>query len=444
MLSSNLSRPKQRRTSAQIDDVTLNYVKSTSQYDPASRSPYYSSPASPRVPSATRSNAVGPSLTRRRLLVLCVALFMTCLYLFSPSIRSTGGAPNSTAKPAKGLSLDVGPTSFQHKAGRKYLGYNTHSGYHNQRIALENALTLAKLTNRTLLLPPVRLGSAVPWISYDKMRGRLQQSNKIGLEHCKDFKEQDLLPRECMGYYDWTEVHWKLFVDVKRLGENNVVDRWDESDTFLKEKLNLDPSRDVRALKESDLYTYRFYDSPDDREPLVKFRQRVELQDLQAIDAPVLQLGSMFGTSRLRTVEESNWEVRSANRQAMVFHNPTLNALTDHIRDRLGGTTVYLGVHMRLGDGIFREQARSNVELVWREMLIKKLKLKEELVDAFWTKFGYGSRQDKDQGDRKRTNLEKRSSSMGESYPDTNLSNNTLTKRASNSRPQRPGAYKVC
>src|SRR6185312_1206373 len=36
------------------------------------------------------------------------------------------------------------------RSGEKFLSYWTHSGYHNQRIALENALLLAKMLNRTL------------------------------------------------------------------------------------------------------------------------------------------------------------------------------------------------------------------------------------------------------------------------------------------------------
>ena len=40
----------------------------------------------------------------------------------------------------------------------KLLSYLPHSGFHNQRIALENALVLARLLNRTLFVPPIRFG----------------------------------------------------------------------------------------------------------------------------------------------------------------------------------------------------------------------------------------------------------------------------------------------
>jgi len=44
----------------------------------------------------------------------------------------------------------------------KFLSYLPHSGFHNQRIALENALVLARLLNRTLLVPHKLHGLFMP------------------------------------------------------------------------------------------------------------------------------------------------------------------------------------------------------------------------------------------------------------------------------------------
>ncbi|GAA5859674.1 hypothetical protein JCM8547_006188 [Rhodosporidiobolus lusitaniae] len=52
----------------------------------------------------------------------------------------------------------------------RYLGFLPHSGYHNQRIALQNALLLGKLLNRTVLLPPVWIGWPVPTQYYSELR----------------------------------------------------------------------------------------------------------------------------------------------------------------------------------------------------------------------------------------------------------------------------------
>ncbi|GAA5834842.1 hypothetical protein JCM11251_002040 [Rhodosporidiobolus azoricus] len=52
----------------------------------------------------------------------------------------------------------------------RYLGFLPHSGYHNQRIALQNALLLGKLLNRTVLLPPVWIDWPVPTQYYSDLR----------------------------------------------------------------------------------------------------------------------------------------------------------------------------------------------------------------------------------------------------------------------------------
>ncbi|GAA5971093.1 hypothetical protein JCM21900_000395 [Sporobolomyces salmonicolor] len=52
----------------------------------------------------------------------------------------------------------------------RYLGFLPHSGYHNQRIALQNALLLGKLLNRTVLVPPVWIGWPVSTQHYDDLR----------------------------------------------------------------------------------------------------------------------------------------------------------------------------------------------------------------------------------------------------------------------------------
>lgn len=60
----------------------------------------------------------------------------------------------------------------------RYLSYNPHSGFHNQRIALTNAILLANMLNRTLLVPPVRLGKAIGWKDKATLQGLLENDRK--------------------------------------------------------------------------------------------------------------------------------------------------------------------------------------------------------------------------------------------------------------------------
>ncbi|KAG0302418.1 hypothetical protein BGZ98_007507 [Dissophora globulifera] len=67
----------------------------------------------------------------------------------------------------------------------KYLTFLPHSGFHNQRTELENALLLARLLNRTLIMPKVYLGPPMPWLTFRRLHERLLYQTKIGLEHCR-------------------------------------------------------------------------------------------------------------------------------------------------------------------------------------------------------------------------------------------------------------------
>ena len=101
----------------------------------------------------------------------------------------------------------------------KFLSYLPHSGFHNQRIELENALLLAAYLNRTLLVPPVYLASpAMPWLRYEKLHERLLFQTKNGLDHCVTLDASDMpLPSECLNNFRWTNVPWSFFYDMKAL-----------------------------------------------------------------------------------------------------------------------------------------------------------------------------------------------------------------------------------
>ena len=359
----------------------------------------------------------------------------------------------AAAKPASAMKdVNVRPHIRQPSpdtaSQTRYLAYFTHSGYHNQRIALENALTLAKLMGRTLLAPPIRLGNAIPYVSFDKLHFRLNQASKAGLEHCKTFDEYGILPRECIDYFDWTSVGWDLMMDmegmIKRM-DQPVIDRWNGTLEWLEEELGIKEDEDIYAFKDDSMYQFRYYDSPDDTEPLEKFERRIELSDLRQLDEyRLLHVGSLFGTSRLRTTGEDAWEVRSAFRQAMVFRNPLLDKITDTIRDRLGGPENYYAVHMRVGDGVFLKDARQNCAKVFTDLLTLKMKLPLQVADELVALHGSQALPEEDH--RGRTHVWTKRDTVVEEQAAENstlLSNGSrLKKRASNSRPQRPGAYK--
>ena len=83
------------------------------------------------------------------------------------------------------------PSLMPAPAGReRFLSYLPHSGFHNQRIELQNAIMLASMTNRTLLVPLVRLGRPLPWAMTPRLQNFWDTQQKSSLDHCTDFLEE--------------------------------------------------------------------------------------------------------------------------------------------------------------------------------------------------------------------------------------------------------------
>lgn len=122
-------------------------------------------------------------------------------------------SPASEIAPSPAPAWNVHPrpqppnADLHARSTTKYLAYENHSGFHNrefprnsripsslragisphqplpaERKSLVNALVLAQLLNRTLLLPPARLGHAMPWEPDPKHSVVFSERCKAGLE----------------------------------------------------------------------------------------------------------------------------------------------------------------------------------------------------------------------------------------------------------------------
>lgn len=318
----------------------------------------------------------------------------------------------------------------------RYLAYSPHSGYHNQRMSLENALTLAFMLGRTLLVPPVWLGHAIPYISFDKLQRRLEMANKDGLEHCIPFGDgtnEDPIPHECDDYWDWTAVDWSFLVDLSEAEtivpirtRSSMSMSWLEDEIGLARPSGNDGERsDVYELKDQTMYQYRFYDSRDDLDPLEKWGNRIDIDQFrqETDEYKLVHVGSLFGTSRLRVTLDKNADARTVFRRSMVFHTQAVDDVVTRIRDQLGGLGKYHGLHLRVGDGVFMQEAKKNMADVWERLCIDKMKIDRGVCDELRVR-----------GATEADEKERRDGKVGDDKWAA------LSKRA-NSRPQREGAY---
>ncbi|KAI8145160.1 CigA protein [Fennellomyces sp. T-0311] len=256
--------------------------------------------------------------------------------------------------------------------GEKFIAYLPHSGFHNQRIELENALLLASYLNRTLLLPPVFLGNpAMPWLRYDKMYERLLLQTKRGLEHWGD----EPLPAECLNYFRWTQVPWSFFYDLEKGIKDNVriVFRDDLSQEWILDALGLKRS-DIYYMKDMSPYEFRVYDKPDSATPLAKFVNRIDLATLEAIDSPMLHFGSVFAQT------EEHAQLLKLFRTEMIFRNPILYDTASRVARQLGGVDRFVGLHIRVGDGLFKVRASIHVDDIYHKLVDAFTDLTQEQV----------------------------------------------------------------
>lgn len=267
------------------------------------------------------------------------------------------------------FNLDSELEMFRNHRHDKFLAYLPHSGFHNQRIAFENALVLSRLLNRTLLAPPVRLGEkTLRYVKFDTLREFILLSGKEGLLHCAKVPKYTSFPPECFDYFEYTHIPWEWLVNLSTIrSHQRVLQSWDMSDTWLRKHLQI-AENDTLTLVDSDPYNFRFLDSLNYKSSSGdKFLESIYIPDLAVCSKRLLQIGTLFGSSRLRLRDPDRIRIRGDIRRSMAFSNPYLVRAANSIAHSLGG--AYLGAHIRLGDGLFIVNGPANARLVWWKLV---------------------------------------------------------------------------
>ncbi|KIL68873.1 hypothetical protein M378DRAFT_158014 [Amanita muscaria Koide BX008] len=345
------------------------------------RAPRTSRPSPPtpanratRLRSASRSQ----SHARINLTLLILLLVVACLFCFGAAyhIYSTRWDTRYLVHPVSLTDMaqvreplhDEGPViSDPHE---KFMGYFPHSGFHNQRIALENALVLSALLNRTLIVPPVRLGKKpISYVNYESLMTSLVLSGKEGLHHCSTIPPHMNLPLECLDFFDYTHVSWNWIVDIpKYINGRPLIYQRGVSPYWIRDRLQLNET-DILVLSDESRYQFQYHDTPvtvsDSRTS--KYMEQIYVSDIAQSKKRLLQFGTLFGSSRLVLTNRDNIGIRTAIRRNMAFSNPVLVSVVDQIRDDIG--IPYLGAHIRMSDGLFEQNLAFNMRNVWQKLV---------------------------------------------------------------------------
>ncbi|ORZ16357.1 hypothetical protein BCR42DRAFT_451318 [Absidia repens] len=258
--------------------------------------------------------------------------------------------------------------------GEKFITYLPHSGLHNQRVALINSVILAKALNRTLIMPELNLGTGTYWRPSTYLPYRLDE--------CGDFhaalrrKTEDGKPwwsPDCFDYRNYLPMAVDSIFDltaVHQMGVKTIQRRDMQLDYFERYwSVPLDDRNTslVYQVKDNIRYSYQIVDDPS-IDKSTKFPERYTLQQLAQQQYPFMMFNSLFGSDRL-ALRSSQWiQTRDHLRKEMGVRQPWVVNRSRDIITRLGGPGSYISVHIRMGDGIFKEVMEETMERVRQKL----------------------------------------------------------------------------
>ncbi|KAI0045804.1 hypothetical protein FA95DRAFT_1560769 [Auriscalpium vulgare] len=124
------------------------------------------------------------------------------------------------------------------------------------------------------------------------------------------------------------------------------------------------------------MYLYRFVDYEDSGSsplPNPRYLSHFPISSLLASDARLIQLGTLFGSSRLHLRSPAHRAIRKAIRESMVLSNTVLQSASSAAGRQLGGS--YLGAHIRVGDGPFYTSRAQNIRAIWYKLVTQTLNI---------------------------------------------------------------------
>jgi hypothetical protein len=281
----------------------------------------------------------------------------------------------------------IDTTTIDSSTEEKFLTFLPHSGFHNQHGALMNAIMLSYITNRTLIMPPVLINYVPHYHSfyplYDSLN-KIVNVKKFRMDHCnnQDYNDDDndkkpIFCRKTYSKYDnFTMVNWEEIFDLSELRKHvKMINRdYDFSLNNLQNNLNIKDD-DTYLFIETEQYEYKFFDNNDSKEDLENFKKKFFISDLLNIEKKLLHFTSLFSHYKLVLENDDNIKFRRLIHNKLIINNINVINITNNITTKLGGKGNYFGLHIRMGDGIFKDFGKKNINLIFNKLIKNLLKL---------------------------------------------------------------------
>jgi hypothetical protein len=272
----------------------------------------------------------------------------------------------------------------------KYLAYLPHSGLSNQRIELANALLLAAMLKRTLIVPPAFLGTVVGWMPMEQLLDHLSwltspKDFEILCQHPTPGELHSYIHRsKCAEYDKFAAIPWTQLHDFSQL-EPYVKLKFQDIVSF--EKLQQDlgvTDNDTYVHIDDHLYDWRLYEDKEEARSILqngsnyidsftdrKYYKIFTPLHWQQRPEKLLHLGGIFGSTRMNIVEPKHLELKDRISETLHYRLDTpLGETVQSIVNHIGGKASFMSVHFRLGDAPFKKYATDNMHAFERNMSI--------------------------------------------------------------------------
>ncbi|KAI9254234.1 hypothetical protein BY458DRAFT_327841 [Sporodiniella umbellata] len=272
----------------------------------------------------------------------------------------------------------------------KFLAYLPHSGLSNQRIELANALLLAAVLQRTLIIPPAFLGSVLGWMPMEMLLDHLSW-----LTTPKDFEGLCQPPKpghlssyiqrgRCAEYKNFAAIPWTQLHDFSSL-HGHIRFRFQDTVSLekLQQRLGIGPE-ETYIHRDDHLYDWRLYENVTEAREILKngtnFIDSFSNRKFYKIFTPehwkkrperLIQLGGIFGSTRMNMVRPEHLAIQQMITSALHYRLDTpLGETVKGIVQHVGGKATFMAIHFRVGDYPFRTNAIDNLRMFERNMSI--------------------------------------------------------------------------
>ncbi|ORY91170.1 hypothetical protein BCR43DRAFT_97953 [Syncephalastrum racemosum] len=241
----------------------------------------------------------------------------------------------------------------------KFITFNPHSGLHNQRLALINALVLAKALDRTLLLPQLNLGKGVYWWPSPILSKKLSDCPGVPVT------ERTKLCHNEYRKYIPVPVSTVFDLDFADSTGIRTIQRQNMALDYYQTYFALGNDSDVYRVDDKDRFSYRIYENANSSEPLGKYKVKLDLDNLRNRPETFLEFNSLFGTPRLVLERDGALHrLRDWISYEMGFGHPVVLNQALAVVGQLGGPGAFVSVHLRTGDGVFRATRAATMDKV--------------------------------------------------------------------------------